>query len=379
MRNDEIVVVANDVVPGMSLPVASPGLRAWGLAGGLRRRGRRVTIAVDARVVRRAWRRRGLPPPRQRDTVIASPPQIGDLIRARKPCAVIITNARHFEELGDTGDSALIYDFFAAKMLEFREDAWEGQDTSLAEFRERKLKALRQCAAVIINGAKKLTYVDDWLVQAGCPNTPRAVVNMPVEPYGPSSYAGGPVHVVVAGYIHPWSQPGEWAAAVAPFVRDGSILLHLVVGAHWTGHRRPSVLPRTFASLAALEGVRSHAVMEYGDFRRFMATCHLSLDLFERNPERELAFVTRTAVALAGGLPVIHVPFTEVSPLIERRNAGWLLNCDDLEHLTSVLRAATEDPEALARKQAGARQIASDLDPVNATAPLDELLNSFAL
>jgi hypothetical protein len=378
MTSDEIVVIANDVVPGMSLPVAAPGLRAWGLAHGLRCHGHRVTVAVDARVVARAWDRQ-FPPPRPRDTILVAPPQMGDLVRTRRPRAVILTNARHIDELGQVGESALIYDFFAPKMLEFQqEEPWEGQVASLAEFRERKLTALRQSAAVIINGAKKQEYVANWLARAGCSDTPTEIVNMPVAPYGPSSYSGGPLHVVIAGYIQSWSYPGEWAEAVTPFIRDGSIILHVIVGAHWSGQRTPAVLPRTFGSLAALDGVRSHGVMEYADFRRFMGSCHVSIDLFERNPERELAFVTRTAVALAGGLPVIHVPFTEVSPLIERADAGWVLECDQIELLTSALKAATEDQATLERKQAGARQVAAELDPANVTAPLDALLRTLA-
>lgn len=372
MTTDEIIVISNDVIPGMSLPVASPGLRAWGLAQGLRSHGHPVTVAVDARVVARAWRRR-LPPPRPRDTVVATPPQIGDLIRARKPRAVILSNARRIEELGDITESALIYDFFAAKLLELERDQ---SGDSLALFLEHKLAALRQSAAVIINGSKKRDYVAELVSRAGRPDIPTAIVNMAADRYGPSSYDEGPVHVVVAGYIHPWSLPGEWAEAVIPFVKDGSIILHLVVAAHWTGHRTPSVLPPIFSSLSQLDGVHSHGVMEYGDFRRFMASCHLSIDLFEHNPERELAFVTRTAVALAGGLAVIHVPFTEVSPLIERADAGWLVDSDDFERLSSVLTAATASPTVLRQKQAGARTLAAELDPAAATAPLHALLKA---
>jgi hypothetical protein len=114
--------------------------------------------------------------------------------------------------------------------------------------------------------------------------------------------------------------------------------------------------------------------MDYRDFRSFLARCHLSIDLFERNPERELAFVTRTAVALAGGLPVIHVPFTEVSPLIRRTDAGWVMENDDLESLTSALKDATGELEILERKQAGARALASELDPPVATVALHRLL-----
>ncbi len=41
MSDPKIVLVANDVVPGMGLPVAAPGLRAYGLAEGLRHHGLR--------------------------------------------------------------------------------------------------------------------------------------------------------------------------------------------------------------------------------------------------------------------------------------------------------------------------------------------------
>ena len=116
--------------------------------------------------------------------------------------------------------------------------------------------------------------------------------------------------------------------------------------------------------------------MEYGDFRRFLSRCHLSIDLFSRNPERELAFVTRTSVALACGLPAIHVPFTEVSELIRWFDAGWLVESTDLDGLTAALTEATRDPAVLAQKRAGASAVAVELDPPRATAPLDELLGA---
>jgi hypothetical protein len=45
---------------------------------------------------------------------------------------------------------------------------------------------------------------------------------------------------------------------------------------------------------------------------------------------------------------------------------------------STLLKAATEDRATLTRKQAGARQIARDLEPATVTAPLDALLKAVA-
>ena len=45
-----VIIISNDVIPGMGLPVAAPGLRAWGLAHGLREHGISVEIVVMSRL-----------------------------------------------------------------------------------------------------------------------------------------------------------------------------------------------------------------------------------------------------------------------------------------------------------------------------------------
>jgi hypothetical protein len=375
MTSDEIVVVANDVVPGMGMPVAAPGLRAWGLARGLRAHGHAVTIALDRTVVDRAWTR-PVPPPRPPGVVLARPREIGELVRARAPRAVVITNSNHIAQL-DGCASSLVFDFFAPKMLELELQARpEALERQAGRLRRRKIRALRASSAVIVNGAKKVPYVEEWLQLSGTPGTRTAVVNMPLPVRSPAPPANGPVHAIVAGYIQPWSSPGRWAEAVRPFLAEGSLVLHLLVANHWGNPSRQSdPMPDNFAELVALDGVTRHGPMEYDDFCRLLSTCHLSIDLFERNPERELAMVTRTAVALSCGLPVLHVPFTETSEFIREHDAGWLVEADDLDGIRQALVEATTSPEALAGKRDGAAQVGRTLlDPAVATAPLHEIL-----
>jgi hypothetical protein len=50
-----VVVISNDIVPGMGTPVAAPGLRAFGLAEGLRANGVEVEVLVPGHLARRRW------------------------------------------------------------------------------------------------------------------------------------------------------------------------------------------------------------------------------------------------------------------------------------------------------------------------------------
>jgi hypothetical protein len=72
---------------------------------------------------------------------------------------------------------------------------------------------------------------------------------------------------------------------------------------------------------------------------------------------------------------VIHPPFTEVSPLVARYDAGWLVDPDDFGALDAVLDEALTRPEMVAAKGANARRLwAEVLDPEVAAAPLARLV-----
>ncbi len=372
-----VLVISNDVIPGMGVPVAAPGLRAWGIARGLRLHGYDVTLAVDANVVRRAWGR-DLPWPTPRGVLVVRPSDFEALLASLRPEFVVITNSNHIDVLRDLAGAQLIFDFFAPKMLEMQSQV--GGDTehvALQELRRRKLMALAKSDAVIVNGAKKIGYVREWIRLAGRdPDVvPTEIVVMPLPVVGSAPAPDGPVHAVLSGYIQPWSQPGAWSQVVEPFLRRGELVLHMLVGTHWGGRGHEATLPETFASLERMPGVRQHGVLEFEDFQRFLAGCHVSIDLFERGAERELAMVTRTAVSLASGLAVVHVPFTETSELIREYDAGWLVDSNDGEEITRALESAVLDRDTLTRKRSGARALAEGvLEHEVATLPLSDLI-----
>jgi hypothetical protein len=87
--------------------------------------------------------------------------------------------------------------------------------------------------------------------------------------------------------------------------------------------------------------------------------------------------VTRTLVAVACGLPVIHVPFTESGLLVERYSAGWLVDGDDGEGVAHAIDTAINEPGALEQRRRGAAALGQDvLSPAMATEPLHHLIES---
>lgn len=377
----KIAVFSNDVIPGMSMPVAAPGLRAWGLTLGLRAHGHDVSILVDARVIPRAWNR-GIPPPMPRQALPLHPRDLETYVATHSIDALVITNSNPITWLTDNLRCLLVYDFFAPKMLEleqslfgFEPEIIEERTTGLAA---RKERGLQRADAVIVNGKKKIPYVQEWLKRSGVPDTPCEVVNMAIPPTVSQSEGTSPLNMVISGYIQPWSQPGPWIEEVIPFLDNGSLRIHLLVGNHWGGGKEYN-LPDVFSTLLGHENVTRHGVVEFKKFRSLLTKCDISVDIFARNRERELAMVTRSIVALSCGIPVVHVPFTEVSDLISQSQAGWLVDEQDPMAVADIITAIAQDDGLLADRKAGAWKVANTaIEPSVAIEPLVGMLETFS-
>jgi hypothetical protein len=63
------------------------------------------------------------------------------------------------------------------------------------------------------------------------------------------------------------------------------------------------------------------------------------------NTERELAFTTRTVVALWSGLPILYNNYSELSTYIRDYQAGWALNPDDTAKIDDTLNFIFEQPD----------------------------------
>lgn len=379
----KVIFVSNDIVPGSGLPVAAPGLRVYGLASGLAARGFPVSVVVAKGPLVRQWRG-SVPPPLPQDTITLPVGQLAQYLRTQAPAVVVLTNTNQVDRLPEQDGNRYIIDFFAPKMLE---RIYQGAATGpypvqdLREVRERKLRGIERASGFIVNGRKKLPYFLAWILQ-----TDRDIRTLPFEHVGmclPASFdpAGAvpeaPIRFAIAGYLQGWSVPGEWLRALPPLLTSGRCTLDVMLPQHWGGNSQ-------FANpelnrLVEAHAIRVHPAMTFDGYRTFLGASDVVLDLFARTRERELAVITRTISALCCGKPVVHPPFTEVAPLIERFDAGWLIDPVDGGAVAELVNAILDDPAEIARKTAGARELwRQELDPAVAVDGLVKVIEQVA-
>ena len=381
----KVFIISNDIVPSLGMPVAAPGLRAFGLAEGLRANGVKTKTVVTRGFVDRQWLRFGssVPHPTAPHVDVVGANRLSKYLASNAPATAILINSNQVDHLKPAKGVRYVLDFFAPKMLEAlyqRGDEYPAEE--LAALRKRKIRAIKLADAFIVNGAKKLPYFLAWTLQAD-----RDVRNLPIEVVNmcaPLAFSGdvhaseeGAVRFAVAGYLHSWSTLGSWVGVLERHLERPGVSLDLMVPWHWSSREYEHESRGDLDRLEANEAVTAHGPMAFSEFQNFLSGVDVTIDLFEHNLEREYAMVTRSIIALACGVPVLHPPFTEVSPMIAEYDAGWLVDPADTEALEAVMSGIVEDPEGLAKKKQNARALASAIiDPAVAVKPLLRIMEN---
>lgn len=190
---------------------------------------------------------------------------------------------------------------------------------------------------------------------------------------GQNAGQNGGLSVLVAGYYQRWLDYGDKFAQLAALLDEvPDLRLTLLL---------PRLDERTFGAIPGLLDCMNHArtrirrPMLLEDYADMVQRHDVFVDLFRWTRERDLAMVTRSAVSLGLGVPVVHPDFTEVSELISRSGAGWLLEDARGRALHDLLLDLARDPGRVETCAAAARALARDaLDPEVATRPLVALL-----
>lgn len=386
MVDEKVFILSNDVVPSLGMPVAAPGLRAFGLAEGLRANGVKVKTLVTRGFTDRQWLRfgRSVPHPTAPHAEVVSARRLARYLETNAPAVAVLINSNQVDHLRPIRGVRYVLDFFAPKMLETLYQHGEGYPRDeLAALRRRKIQAIELADAFIVNGKKKLPYFLAWMLQADrdVRALPVEVVNMcaPVSFSGEAGPVGSGVRFAVAGYLQSWSTLGSWVKVVERQLERPGMRLDLLLPWHWGGAAERSHESR--ADLDRLErngSVTTHGPMTYSEFQAFLSKIDVSIDLFQHNLEREYAMVTRSVISLACGVPVIHPPFTEVSPMIAEYDAGWLIDPPDTKALEDVIGGILDDPDLVRRKKENARALASEvLDPAVAVKPLLRIMEGW--
>lgn len=343
-----IVLLTTEPVPLPGMPTSGAGLRAWGLAMGLRAAGLDVVLmAPEDALATYSGRTQPSALSTQDFVKIFRRPQIRDAVREAAPDAIVLQHWGLASELGEV-DCPLAIDLAGPHLLERK--LW-GSANPESDLRD-KLGALRRADFLTCSGERQRLYFLPYLSMAGWPiDTQSSLLSpqsslLPVIPFSMSPAREPapprPGRLIYGGYMLPWQDPSlaiETALDVMDELETGELL--------FIGGPHPSLDVSRGRFEALLEKLDRHprvkriGPMPFDEYQALLAEGGVALDLMARNAERELAFTTRTVVYLAAGLPVIHDNYSELGELIQRGGGGWAIDPNDRMtlkmHLTKIL------------------------------------------
>lgn len=361
-----MLVLATEVVPLPGLPTNGGGLRGWTLARGLEAAGLDVTLVFPREPLD------ALAPDLAPDVVAAAAlltfswTDPGAAIRQHRPDAVVCCSWFLAARLGSC-PVPLAVDLAGPVLLEFLY-----QDRAKArEYAPLKPRGLALADFVTCAGERQRAYFYPWLTLAGFDQddltTRVATVPISTAPDNASPLAApqnAEPSIICAGVVLPWQDPLVPLRATLETLERrecGHLDLFLYThqehsrGARWIEWVREEAQRRPRLRL------RPERQRPYTTLLNHYRHADLAFDLFAHNPERELAFNTRTVDYLACGLPPLYSDYAELAGPITRYDAGFVVDPGDAAAVKAAVTVALGDPARLTARRGNARRLVDDL------------------
>jgi hypothetical protein len=369
-----IAVLTTEPLPLPGCATTGAGLRAWGIAEALRSRGLNVIVAGPEHATGPA--KPAAVPQAFSHVRWFKRAEIGTFLATEKPDVLVLQHWGLAAEVPELS-IPLAIDLAGPHLLERL--YWGGEadmERNLAE----KLAALRRADFLTCSGEFQRHYFLPYLAMAGFEmrGDLLPVIPFSVPPpgwertmYGGTSDTESPAPVTRRGPDGPefayggaflaWQDPtGPLSWLLDEFAAAGRGILHFYGGPHPVLDASGGRFAQLLDTLRANPRVRMHGFMGFDELLRSYRSHDVALDLMARNPERELAFTTRTMVYLYCGLPVIYNDYSEISGIVQRHECGWTLSPDDESGFRSVVRSILDGNARLNPMRGNAREAARE-------------------
>ena len=348
-----VLVFASDVLPYPGLPTSGAGLRTWGLAHGLASAGHDVTLLMPQRVLESlslADERRAelLPLTYDQDHCDAA-------VARWRPDIVVVQHWWQAMFISPS-DIPLVIDLHGPLLLE----TLYQNHPQYEQLAAQKIDALSRADFITCAGEEQRKYFYPWLLLAGFDLREDVIAPIPVSlsPDLPSHKAEGEVSFVYGGIYLPWQNPiVALSTLVDRLEAHGRGRLHFFGGTHPMLKLAAAEVETIERRIKASDRVAAHGLVSHDRLIEEYRRAHVAFDVMARNPERELAFTTRTVEYLWCGLPVVYNNYAELARYIRDYEAGWTVDPLDRDAIAAVVDAILADPAEVERRSHNARRL----------------------
>jgi glycosyltransferase involved in cell wall biosynthesis len=351
-----VLVVSGDTLPLPGLSTSGAGLRAWGLIKGLEARGYDVAYLMPETSLKSAAPGVDLAAYR---SIVYYNVGVEDLYRRIKDLSPEVIVFQHWLTAVPFGRSPIpvAIDFHGPLLLEtLYQDLPRYED-----LRQLKIQALAKADFFTCAGERQRHYFYPWLLQAGFDLRQDLLQVIPVSLSSEvpvRAPAAGEVTFVYGGVFLPWQDPSIALETLVSTLEERNIgRLKVFGGMHPSIPIPPGKYHDLLPRLADSPRVDLIGMIPHDALVETYLRSHVAIDVMARNPERELAFTTRTVEYLWCGLPVIYNNYAELADYIRDYDAGWTVDPLDAGAIRSVVERILADPACVARKSINAQRL----------------------
>ncbi len=226
-----------------------------------------------------------------------------------------------------------------------------------------KLSALAKTDYIIAGSETQKAYLTSWCLMAGIqPDSLRiGIVPFSLSADTPDNGDNNEIEFILAGYDWPWLKNMQQIQAVCEELElcgNGSVHLFTSVAPYSDVINEDSSTDLS-GNLQSLDLPRlvKHRPLDFSELTKKMTNGTVALDIWQRNPERDLAFPSRTVSYLWAGLPVITNNYGELSKLIQKYQAGWGIDSNDFSELKALTQQIANGGVDIKKYQENARKL----------------------
>ncbi len=334
-----IQVICGQPLPLPGCPTTGAGLRTWSLGEGLKQHGFEVVYSLPKDVLEKVPN-----PSEDLEKAAFDYHKLGDAVEKINPDVILTQGWLWANMLPDNLQAPLAVDLTGPYLLESLFSQVEDQ----AQMPFLKVQALRKADFVTCAGLYQKHYFLPWLLLAGHDLLHEVchAIPMSLSPNMPTPMPPDEPVFLYSGIFLPWQDASTvLRRLIVALDTYGRGRLIIIAGAHPTYTFPTGDMP------GLIDELRQHPRVDFTDVIPFdtlverTRSSTVCIDLMAHNPERELAFTTRTVVALWSGVPILYNNYSELSTYIRDYQAGWTLNPDDTAKIDDTLNFIFEQPD----------------------------------